>query len=188
MKGMVLLTLTSAIRALHPPPCKENHHECHGPTVSQLSFLISAFVLFAIGAGGIRPCSLAFGADQFNPTTESGRRDIASFFNWYYCTFTVAMMISSTLIIYVQSNISWTLGLAIPAMLMLLSCIAFFVGTKLYVRVKPEGSPFTSFVQVLVTAFKKRRVKLPELPEKELFDPPLQSNLVTKLPHTNQFK
>lgn len=185
---MVLLALTAAIPALHPPPCKENHQECRGPTASQMSILISAFFLFTIGAGGIRPCSLAFGADQFNPNTESGRRDIASFFNWYYCTFTVAMMISSTLIIYVQSNISWTIGLGIPAVLMLLSCIAFFVGTKLYVRVKPEGSPFTSFAQVLVAAFKKRRMKLLDLPEKELFDPPLHSSLITKLPHTHQFK
>ncbi|KAF3333016.1 protein NRT1/ PTR FAMILY 2.11-like protein [Carex littledalei] len=186
--GMVLLTLTAAIPALHPPPCKGNQQECKGPTLSQLSVLISAFFLFTIGAGGIRPCNLAFGADQFNPKTESGRKDITSFFNWYYCTFTVAVMISSTLIIYVQSNISWTLGLAIPAVLMLFSCIAFFIGTRLYVRVKPEGSPFTSFAQVVVAAFKKRRVNLPELPEKELFDPPLHSSLVTKLPHTDQFK
>ncbi|KAJ4809226.1 Protein NRT1/ PTR FAMILY 2.11 [Rhynchospora pubera] len=186
--GMVLLTLTAAIPKLHPSPCKENHQECHGPTSSQLSVLIFAFFLLTIGAGGIRPCNLPFGADQFNPKTESGRRGIASFFNWYYCTFTVAVMISATLIIYVQSNISWTLGLAIPATLMFFSCITFFVGTRLYVRVQPEGSPFTSLAQVIVAAIKKRQVNLLELPDKELFDPPHHSNLVTKLPHIDQFK
>ncbi|XP_078149077.1 protein NRT1/ PTR FAMILY 2.11-like [Carex rostrata] len=185
--GMILLTLTAAIPKLHPHPCEENQ-QCDGPTLPQLSVLISAFFLLTIGAGGIRPCNLAFGADQFDPRTESGRRGIDSFFNWYYCTFTFAVMVSSTVIVYVQTDVSWALGLAIPAVLMLLSCIAFFIGTKLYVKVKPEGSPFTAFAQVLVAAFKKRRVEIPEFPHKELFDPPHQSSLVTKAQHTNQFK
>ncbi|KAJ4769432.1 Major facilitator superfamily protein [Rhynchospora pubera] len=87
-----------------------------------------------------------------------------------------------------QSNISWAIGLGIPAVLMVFSCIAFFIGTKLYVIVKPQGSPFTGFVQVPVAAFKKRWVKISELPDKELFDPPRRSSLATNLLHTNQFK
>ncbi|KAJ3687088.1 hypothetical protein LUZ61_016252 [Rhynchospora tenuis] len=185
--GMVLLTLTAAITKLHPPTCTQPQ-ECQGPTPFQMFVLFSAYFLLIIGAGGIRPCNLAFGVDQFNPNMDSGRRGISSFFNWYYCTFTCAVMVSSTVIVYVQSNISWAIGLGIPAVLMVLSCIAFFIGTKLYVIVKPQGSPFTGFVQVPVAAFKKWWVKISELPEKELFDPPYLSSLATKLLHTNQFK
>ncbi|MQM20993.1 hypothetical protein Taro_054024 [Colocasia esculenta] len=57
-----------------------------------------------------------------------------SFFNWCYFTFTAAMMVSATIIVYIHSNISSTMGLAIPAVLMFLSCFFFFVGTPIYVR------------------------------------------------------
>ncbi|XP_010923296.1 protein NRT1/ PTR FAMILY 2.11 [Elaeis guineensis] len=185
--GMLLLTLTAAISKLHPPKC-DNGQQCVGPSSVQLVVLLCSFGFLVIGAGGIRPCNLAFGADQFNPHTEIGRRGINSFFNWYYFTFTGAMMISSTFIIYIQSNVSWSLGLAIPTILMFFSCALFFLGTRLYVKVKPEGSPFTSIAQVLVVAFRKRGLKQPDDPETSLFNPPHLSSLVSKLPFTNQFR
>ena len=166
LQGMLVLTLTAAISTWHPPHCggEEIFLKCRGPTTSQMAFLLTGFGLLIIGAGGIRPCNLAFGADQFNPKTESGKRGMNSFFNWYYFTYTFAMMVSLTVIIYVQSDISWALGLAIPTILMLLSCVMFFLGTRIYVKVRPDGSPLTSVVQVMVASFKKRRVKLPNSP------------------------
>uniref|UniRef100_A0A0E0MQ30 Uncharacterized protein n=1 Tax=Oryza punctata TaxID=4537 RepID=A0A0E0MQ30_ORYPU len=184
--GMLLLTLTAALRSLHPPPCFSSS-SCQGPTHCQMAALLASFAFLVLGAGGIRPCNLAFGADQFDPRTDSGRRGIASFFNWYYFTFTVAMMLSATLIIYIQSNVSWAIGLAVPAALMALSCALFFMGTRLYVRVRPEGSPFTSFARVLVAAARKRRVPAPPSAD-DLFDPPHQSKLVAKIAYTDQFR
>ncbi|KAJ6775867.1 TRANSPORTER putative-RELATED [Salix koriyanagi] len=101
--GMVVLMLTAAIATMHPPKCAPGA-ACVGPTTWQLAFLLSGLAFLVTGAGGIRPCNLAFGADQFNPNTESGKRGITSFFNWYYFTFTFAMMVSVTVIVYVQSN------------------------------------------------------------------------------------
>ncbi|CAL4922837.1 unnamed protein product [Urochloa decumbens] len=178
--GMIILTLTAAVPSLHP-------HNDAGPSATHMAALLVSFALLAVGAGGIRPCNLAFGADQFDPRTPAGRRGINSFFNWYYFTFTIAMMISATVIIYLQSNVSWALGLAVPATLMGLSCAVFFMGTRLYVRVRPEGSPFTSFVQVLVAAYRKRRAPSPASPAAELFDPPHKSSLVSKIAYTDQF-
>ncbi|EEF45005.1 nitrate transporter, putative [Ricinus communis] len=137
--GMVVLTLTAGIPKLHPPKCAAIEIvRCVGPTGGQLGFLFVGLGFLVLGAGGIRPCNLAFGADQFNPNTESGKRGINSFFNWYYCTYTFGMMISTTFIVYVQSNVSWIIGLAIPA-------------------VKPEGSAIVSVIQVLVASVKKQR-------------------------------
>ncbi|PHT79682.1 hypothetical protein T459_17734 [Capsicum annuum] len=80
---MLVLTLTAAISKLHPPECgNQEPASCVGPTPGQMTFLLSGFVLLVIGASGIRPCNLAFGADQFDPNIESGRRGISSFFNW----------------------------------------------------------------------------------------------------------
>ncbi|CAM0872590.1 unnamed protein product [Alopecurus aequalis] len=186
--GMVILTLTAALHFLHPPACNPKAGEqCHGPSGGQLAALLTSFFFLVVGAGGIRPCNLAFGADQFDPRTADGRRGIASFFNWYYFTFTVAMMLSATVIIYLQSNVNWALGLAVPAALMGLSCAVFFMGTPLYVRVRPEGSPFTSFAQVLVAAARKRRLPLTDETTSQLFDPPHRSKLISKLAYTDQF-
>ncbi|KAM0843281.1 hypothetical protein ACQ4PT_057801 [Festuca glaucescens] len=185
--GMVILTLTAALHSLHPPTCNaKGGEQCQGPSGGQLAVLLASFFFLVVGAGGIRPCNLAFGADQFDPRTAAGRRGIASFFNWYYFTFTVAMMLSATVIIYLQSDVNWALGLAVPAALMGLSCAVFFMGTRIYVRVRPEGSPFTSFAQVLVAAVRKRRLLLSDTTSL-MFDPPHRSKLVSKLSYTDQF-
>ncbi|CAD6266792.1 unnamed protein product [Miscanthus lutarioriparius] len=154
--GMIILTLTAAVPSLHPAA---HPKPTTRPSSLQMAVLLASFALLAVGAGGIRPCNLAFGADQFDPRTPAGRRGINSFFNWYYFTFTIAMMISATVIIYLQSNVNWALGLAVPATLMGLSCVLFFMGTQLYVRVRPEGSP----------------------------SPASHSSLVSKIAYTDQF-
>ncbi|XP_038686952.1 protein NRT1/ PTR FAMILY 2.11-like isoform X2 [Tripterygium wilfordii] len=187
--GMLMLTLTAAIPILHPPHCVDKDSgECSGATPWQMTFLISGLGLLVVGAGGIRPCNLAFGADQFNPNTESGKRNISSFFNWYYFTFTFAMMVSLTFIVYVQSDVSWAWGLAIPAFMMLMSCLLFFMGSKLYVKIKPEGSPLTGAVQVIVAAFKKRRLVIPEQPWQSLYNYIPTNSINSKLPYTDQFR
>ncbi|KAL7190463.1 hypothetical protein ACSBR2_022694 [Camellia fascicularis] len=127
---MTVTTLTAAISNLHPPQCPQNQMpKCTniGPSNYQLSFLLTGFALLVIGAGGIRPCNVAFGADQFDQVTESGKRGINIFFNWYYFTFTFSMMVTLTVVVYVQTNVSWAIGLAIPTYLMFISCVLFLV-------------------------------------------------------------
>ncbi|GKV08657.1 hypothetical protein SLEP1_g20261 [Rubroshorea leprosula] len=185
--GMAVLTLTAAISKLHPPTCSEIG-KCTEPTTWQLAFLFSGFGFLVLGAGGIRPCNLAFGADQFDPNTESGQKGINSFFNWYYFTFTFAVMVSVTLIVYIQSSVSWAIGLAIPTSLMFFSCIVFFLGSKMYVKVKPEGSPLTRVARVLMAARRKRHLNLPEQPSLCLFNYMPTNSINSKLPYTDNFK
>lgn len=187
--GMLVLTLTAAISTLHPSECgTEESSTCSGPTAWQMAFLLSSFGLLVIGSSGIRPCNLAFGADQFNPNTDSGRKGINSFFNWYYFTFTFAMMVSITIIVYVQADVNWAIGLAIPTFLMFLSCAFFFVGTRIYVKVRPEGSPLTSVVQVIVAAIKKKKQELPAQPWLSMFNYVPANSINSKLPYTEQFR
>lgn len=187
--GMLVLTLTAAVSTLHPPQCgTELHSTCVGPSSGQLAFLYGGFALLVLGASGIRPCNLAFGADQFNPNTESGRKGINSFFNWYYFTFTFAMMVSLTAIVYVQAEINWAIGLGIPTFLMLLSCTVFFVGNRMYVKVVPEGSPMTSMVQTFVVAFKKRKLDLPEQPWSSLFNHIPSDTINSTLAYTHDIR
>ncbi|CAJ2664482.1 unnamed protein product [Trifolium pratense] len=160
--GLLVIQLTAWIKSMHPPSCGNERTTCIDPTTGQMSFLLLGFGLLIVGAAGIRPCNLAFGADQFNPNTESGKKGINSFFNWYFFTYTFAQMVSLSLIVYIQSNVSWALGLGIPAALMLFSCVVYFMGSKYYVKVQASGSPVTNIVQVINVAIKKRKLNLQE--------------------------
>lgn len=184
--GMLMLTLVAWLPQLHPPPCKVQPHQCIPPTKSQFGILAIALGFLSVGTGGIRPCSIPFGVDQFDADTEEGRRGINSFFNWYYMSFTVVLIIALTLVVYIQDSISWVLGFGVPTILMLFAIVLFFVGTKLYVYVKPESSVFTGMVQVVVATYKKRKLKLPV--DGVYYDPPLKGKVVKKLPLTNKFR
>ncbi|KAM7273248.1 hypothetical protein ACFE04_027912 [Oxalis oulophora] len=188
--GMSMLTLTATIDKLHPPTCQMGGvATCVGPSPMQLTFLFVSFGFLIIGAGGIRPCNLAFGADQFNPNTESGKRGISSFINWYNFTFTLALMVSVTLLVHIQSNVSWSFGLGIPTCLMLVSIVIFFMGSRIYVKVKPEGSPLTSVAQVLVAAIKNRRLKLSEDDAHlRLFNYLPPNSIISVLPYTEHLR
>ncbi|KAI3854874.1 hypothetical protein MKX03_010790 [Papaver bracteatum] len=170
LMGLFLVMLTAIISKLHPPNCgMKESYLCAQPTASQWAFLLFALLLLVIGSGGIRPCNMAFGADQFNPKTDSGKKSIDSFINWYYCVISICFILSLTFIVYVQSNLSWALGLAIPLCLMFIACLLFFMGSRIYVKVKPEGSPSISMIQVLVAEAKKRSLEQPQDPETALF-------------------
>ncbi|KAL5729154.1 hypothetical protein ACHQM5_002142 [Ranunculus cassubicifolius] len=164
--GMVLLWLTAMIPQARPPKCDPSLHNCKSPTSGQLTLLFSAFVFMGIGAGGIRPCSLAFGAEQVD--TEGNpkkKRALQTFFNWYYASATVSVLIALTIIVYVQDHLGWKIGFAIPAICMFLSGFFFMLATSLYIKAKPNKSLFTGFAQVTVAAIRKRNVPLPKYVE-----------------------
>ncbi|KAJ6421722.1 hypothetical protein OIU84_028998 [Salix udensis] len=64
----------------------------------------------------------------------------------------------------------------------------FFVGTNIYVIVKPQGSPLSSVLHVLVAATKKRGLNLPENSTVSLFSYIPAKSINTKLPRTEQFR
>ncbi|VVA27709.1 PREDICTED: NRT1/ PTR FAMILY 2 [Prunus dulcis] len=192
--GMATVTLTAWLPQLHPPACSAQQQtldQCTGPTRAQLCALLLGLGFLSIGSGGIRPCSIPFGVDQFDPTTEEGQKGINSFFNWYYATFTVVLLISQTVVVYIQDKISWSVGFAIPTLLMACSIVLLLVGSRVYVHAKPQGSMFSSIAQVLVAAHKKRHIKLPEeagMVDGKFYDPPIKGFFVPKLPLTNQLR
>ncbi|KAJ9568290.1 LOW QUALITY PROTEIN: hypothetical protein OSB04_004256 [Centaurea solstitialis] len=160
LMGMFLLWLTTMVPSLKPPLCNQLTETCKQPTHSQFAFLIFAFIFISLGSGGVRPCSLAFGAEQIddkkNPNNE---RALESFFGWYYAAGAIAVLIAFTGIVYIQDHAGGFWGSAI---LMVLSTILFFAASSLYVKMKVKKSLFTSFIQVIVVAYKNR--KLPSKP------------------------
>ncbi|KAG5014696.1 hypothetical protein JHK82_020376 [Glycine max] len=157
--GLVVLWLTTIIRHARPQCDTE---PCANPTVPQLLILFSSLTLMALGASGIRSCTLAFTADQiYNPENPQNERTMKSFFNWYYLSVAISVTISMAFIVYIQVKAGWVVGFGISMGIVSLSAIMFFLGTSIYVKVKPNKSLLTGFAQVIVAAWKNRHLPLP---------------------------
>ncbi|KAF8036283.1 hypothetical protein BT93_C2108 [Corymbia citriodora subsp. variegata] len=162
--GMILLWLTALLQEARPPPCNPMSKPCESPTSVQLLLLFSSFALMSIGAGGVRAGSLAFGADQIdNPSNPKNGRVLQTFFNWYYASIGVSIMIAVTVIVGIQTSYGWVIGFGVPAGLMFISVVSFFLGSSLYVKVKADKSLFTGLAQATVATWKKRHLKLPNM-------------------------
>ncbi|KAE8713522.1 putative protein NRT1/ PTR FAMILY 2.14 [Hibiscus syriacus] len=161
---MITMTLTALLPPLRPPPCANEelqHGQCIPYNNAQLGVLMIGIFWLSIGNGGIKPCCVPFAVDQFDLTTEEGRKENKSFYNLYYTTQTVVLVITQTAVVYIQNDISWALGLGIPTLCSIVAIVLFFIGTRIFVYIKPEGSVFTGVAQVFVAANRKRRLHLP---------------------------
>ena len=143
----------------------------------------------SLGSVGIRPCVVTFAADQFDMNKSGVAARSWNLFNWYYFSMGIAILTALTFVVYIQDNVGWGCGLGVPTIAMALSIIVFLVGSPLYNRIKPQGSPLVRLAQVIVAAVKKRKV-VPEDPallyENRELDAAI--SLYGRLLHTNQFK
>ncbi|KAJ8774564.1 hypothetical protein K2173_017010 [Erythroxylum novogranatense] len=187
--GMTTLTISAILPNFRPPPCNSDQ-VCEEADTGQLAILYLSLFLTALGSGGIRPCVAAFGADQFDETDPNQSTKIWRYFNWYYFVMGASMLLAVTVIVYVQDNIGWGWGLGIPAMAMFLSMVPFILGYRLYRNLDPAGSPFTRLIQVMVSAFRKRKVQMVSDPKllyrNDELDGPI--SMGGKLLHTKHMK
>lgn len=113
-----------------------------------------------------------------------------NFFNWFYFSMGMASLSALVVVVYIQDNVGWGWGFGIPTIGMALSLVAFLVGSPLYNRVKPGGSPLLRLAQVIVAAAKKRKETVPAeaalLYENRELDAAI--SLHGRLLHSNQFK
>ncbi|CAD5165013.1 unnamed protein product [Musa acuminata subsp. malaccensis] len=186
--GMISLTVSAILPAFRPPPCT-GPAACARASAWQLVALYVSLLFTSIGTGGIRPCVVAFGADQFG--IQHGRQPDAggwNFFNLYFFSMQVAVLTALTAVVYVQDNVGWGWGLGIPTIAMCISVVAFVMGYPLYIKMKPGGSPLTRLTQVVVAAFRKRNAVKPADPRLLYDDEELDAAISTngRLLHTHQ--
>ncbi|KAG9151214.1 hypothetical protein Leryth_002771 [Lithospermum erythrorhizon] len=154
--GIVVLVLTAAIKTLRPLGCSTaSSNMCQDPSDIQRAILYSGLALASLGIGGTRFTIGPMGANQFD---EPKHQTI--FFNWYIFTLYTCVVISSTAIVYVEDNVSWTLGFSLCVVANILGLAIFLAGNRFYRHLKPEGTPFMGLVRVSVAAVRKRKVSL----------------------------
>ncbi|KAK7840110.1 protein nrt1/ ptr family 2.3, partial [Quercus suber] len=134
-------------------PCDNGSSLCTPLSKLQYAILYTSLALACIGYGGTRFTIATMGANQFNNPKDQG-----IFFKWFFFTFYIAAVVSTMAIIYIQGNVSWKLGFGLCAIANFIGLAFLLLGNRFYLHDKPQGSPFTSIVRVIVATIQKWKV------------------------------
>ncbi|KAH9324449.1 hypothetical protein KI387_004627, partial [Taxus chinensis] len=162
--GLILLTLSASLSALKPSQCEKATLICSShATSTQVEVFFLALYLISVGTGGHKPSLQSFGADQFNEQDSTEKLRKTSFFNWWYFGLCGGVLLAVTVVVYVQENIGWGIGFAIPTAAMSMALVLFLYGTPFYRNRVIRGSPLTRIMQVFVAAIRNRKNEVPEV-------------------------
>ncbi|MED6180072.1 hypothetical protein PIB30_006885 [Stylosanthes scabra] len=155
--GTVVFALAASIKSLRPEHCMKEASSslCEAPSGVQYGVLYMGLTLAAIGFGGMRFTAATLGANQFdNPQHQ------AIFFNWYFVTLYVVSVAGFTGIVYIEDNVSWSVGFWICAASNLIGVMVFLVGYRHYRPDTPQGSAFVDLARVAVASVRKWKSEL----------------------------
>lgn len=124
------------------------------PGMPQIPISCFGLVLIAFGTGGIKPCVVAFGAEQF--TVPQQQREITTFFGIFYACINLGSMISTLLTpwfreLYCLGEECYVLAFGVPAVLMVIAIVFFVCGKTGYKIVLPERNVVALFFQCIGT-------------------------------------
>ncbi|KAA0049221.1 protein NRT1/ PTR FAMILY 5.2-like [Cucumis melo var. makuwa] len=164
--AMTLLTAAVSIPSLKPPPCSASisRENCKQASKLQLAVFFGSLYLLAIASGGTKPNISTMGADQFDDFDPKEKAQKLSFFNWWLFTVFSGILFASTILVYIQDNVGWSLGYGIPTIGLGVAILIFVVGTPFYRHKPPNGSPFITMANVFVAAIWNWRLPLPNDP------------------------
>jgi proton-dependent oligopeptide transporter, POT family len=103
--------------------------------------LFVGLLLIAFGAGGIKPCVSAHVGDQFG---ASNKHLISRAFGWFYLSINLGSSISTYIcpILLNNKNFGSHYAFGLPGLFMLIATIAFWMGRKKFVHIRPAGVQF----------------------------------------------
>jgi POT family proton-dependent oligopeptide transporter len=96
-------------------------------------------VLMAVGSGTIKPCVSANVGDQFGKTNE---HLIPRVYAWFYFSVNLGACISMFLCPWLLDRFSPYIGFGIPAVLMIVATIAYWLGRRKFVHIPAAGIGF----------------------------------------------
>ncbi|POO00145.1 Proton-dependent oligopeptide transporter family [Trema orientale] len=163
--GLGLLTLSAVLPLLIDSDCQTNNIvSCSPPQLQVVLFFFSLYVI-AVAQGGHKPCTQAFGADQFDGQDPEECKAKSSFFNWWYFSLCAGSSVTASILNYIQDNLSWVLGFGIPCIAMVIALVVFLLGTTTYrysVTQNQKG-PFRRIGSVFVSAFSNWKRTTPNI-------------------------
>ncbi|GMJ01996.1 ARABIDOPSIS THALIANA PEPTIDE TRANSPORTER 3, NRT1/ PTR family 5.2, peptide transporter 3 [Hibiscus trionum] len=167
---MAWLTLSVSVPGLKPPPCHQaDLGICKKASTLQLAVFFGGLYIIAVATGGTKPNISTICSDQFDDFHLKEKAQKLSFFNWWMFSIFIGTLFANTVLVYIQDNVGWTLGYALPTLGLVISVMIFLAGTPFYRHRVPTRSPFTRMASIIVAAIRKWRVPLPSDP-KELHE------------------
>ncbi|GJN21941.1 hypothetical protein PR202_gb09465 [Eleusine coracana subsp. coracana] len=150
--GMILVTLSAFLPTTATALCGSS-------LFGAQTVAFAGLYLVAVGCGGVRSSLLPFGAEQFDDAAD--RESKVAFFSWFYLCVDFGMIVSGLFIVWVQQNVSWSLGFGVATACVALAFGAFVLATPTYKRRVPTGTPLKRLSQVVVAACRKTGLALP---------------------------
>ncbi|PON47028.1 Proton-dependent oligopeptide transporter [Parasponia andersonii] len=157
--GLILLTLSAMLPSMIGFECKMKNIKSCSPPELQVILFFSSLYLVAVALGGHKPCTQAFGADQFDGQDPEECKAKSTFFNWWYFGVCAGASVTRLIISYVQDNLSWALGFGIPCIAMVIALVVFLLGTTTYRYsiAQNDKGPLVRIGNVLVATFRNWR-------------------------------
>ncbi|XP_054809763.1 protein NRT1/ PTR FAMILY 4.6 [Prosopis cineraria] len=149
--GLLMLTIQARLTSLKPPEC-DTTTPCQEVDGGKAAMLFAGLYLVALGVGGIKGSLPSHGAEQFDGTTPSGRKQRSTFFNYFVFCLSCGALIAVTFVVWVEDNKGWEWGFAISTIGILVSIPVFLSGSTTYRNKIPTGSPLTTIFKVLIAA------------------------------------
>jgi len=119
--------------------------------------------LIALGTGGIKPCVVALGADQFKVPEQNAY--MTSYFAMFYASINFGSLVATIVTPYLRGvhcmgdESCYTLAFGVPAALMIIAIFFFWFGRNQYKKPVPERNVVKLFFQCSWHAIIRRRYK-----------------------------
>lgn len=140
-------------------PCDTTEPFCSKATPFQIGFFFISLYLIALGTGGHKPCIEAFGADQFDGDGKENKHR-SSFFNWWYFGQCSGALIALSIVLYIEENIGWGAGFAIPTVAMALALFVFLYGSVFYQHELPSDDLLVCVQKTVSECFVRPRMNV----------------------------
>lgn len=149
-QGLLLLTVQAHTRSLKPPTCvlEDGIASCREVEGGKAVMLFAGLYLVALGVGGIKGSLAPHGAEQYDETTQLGRKQRSAFFNYYVFCLSCGALIAVTFVVWIEDNKGWQWGFGISTATILFSIPIFLLGSPFYRNKIPTGSPITTIFKV----------------------------------------
>ncbi|OVA09078.1 Proton-dependent oligopeptide transporter family [Macleaya cordata] len=152
--GLVILTVQAHFPPMKPPTCTSS--SCQKVSGNKEAMLFVGLYLIALGVGGIKGSLPAHGAEQFDESTQQGRKQRSKFFNYFVFCLSCGALVAVTLVVWIEDNKGFEWGFGISTTAILLSIPIFLAGSTTYKNKIPTGSPLTIIAKVLAAAMFSR--------------------------------